>query len=74
MDGIAMLAHLKEDPELWAIPVLMLSAVTDHNNIVHTARLGACDYLAKPFHEARLVEKVGRIVSLRAKTAPAPDG
>ena len=74
MDGITMLTHLKENPELKAIPVLMLTAVADHNNVMHIARLGACDYLVKPFHGARLVEKVGRIVSLRAKVSSAPDG
>jgi len=70
MDGITMLARLKEDPGLNTIPVLMLTAVSDHNNVVHITRLGARDYLVKPFREARLVEKVGRLVSLRAKNAP----
>jgi two-component system cell cycle response regulator len=74
MDGITMLTHLKEDPELRAIPVLMLTAVADHNSVMHIARLGVCDYLVKPFHEARLVEKVGRILSLRANISSAPDG
>jgi two-component system cell cycle response regulator len=54
MDGITMLTYLKEDPELKEIPVLMLT--------------GAHDYLVKPFHGARLVEKMGRLVSLREKT------
>jgi two-component system cell cycle response regulator len=68
MDGITMLTYLKEDPELKEIPVLMLTAVSDHNTVVHIARLGAHDYLVKPFHGARLVEKMGRLVSLREKT------
>ena len=67
MDGITMLTHLKEDPDLKEIPVLMLTAVSDHNTVVHIARLGAHDYLVKPFHEARLLEKIGRLISLRGK-------
>jgi two-component system cell cycle response regulator len=74
MDGITMLAHLKEDPQLKGIPVLMLTAVSDHNSVVHIANLGARGYLVKPFQETRLVEKVGRLVSLRKKTASEPNG
>ena len=74
MDGITMLTHLKEDPELKTIPVLMLTAVADHNNVMHIARLGASDYLVKPFYEARFVEKVGRLVPLQRKAAAASAG
>ena len=73
MDGIAMLTHLKEDSELKRIPVLMLTAVSDHNSVVHIASLGARGYLVKPFQEMRLVEKVGQLVSLRKKTALEPN-
>jgi len=74
MDGISMLTHLMEDPELKAIPVLMLTAVSDHNNVVRIAHLGARDYLVKPFHEARLLEKMSQLVPLRKKSAPLPAG
>ncbi len=74
MDGITMLVQLKQDPDLSPIPVLMLSAVADRTNVVHAAQLGASDYLVKPFYEARLVEKVGRLVPLRKKSATATAG
>jgi len=68
-----MLTQLKQVHEFKEIPVLMLAAVLDQNNVLHIVCLGARDYLAKPFHEARLLEKVFQLDSFRKKTAMALD-
>ncbi len=73
MDGVTMLARLKEDPDLKATPVIMLTAEAGHDNILQMSKLGICDYLVKPFKEGQLVEKAGRVVSLVKKVA-APEG
>ena len=52
MDGWAVLSALKADPEVAAIPVLMLSIVDDRN-LGHA--LGAADYLVKPLERDRLL-------------------
>jgi two-component system cell cycle response regulator len=70
MDGVTMLTKLKEDPELKATPVIMLTAESGQDNILQIARIGVRDYLVKPFKEDRLIEKVSRIVPL-VKKAPA---
>jgi len=72
MDGVTMLTQLKEDPALKAIPVIMLTAESGRDNVMHIARLGVRDYLVKPFKEEQLVEKVSRVVQLRKKEAAAP--
>ena len=69
MDGVNMLAKLKEDPDLKAIPVIMLTAESGRDNVLHIARLGVRDYLVKPFKEEQLLEKAGRVVSLQKKVA-----
>ena len=51
MDGVTMLGKLKEDPELKAIPVIMLTAESGRDNIITIARIGVGDYLVKPFKE-----------------------
>ncbi|NGO38236.1 response regulator [Limisphaera ngatamarikiensis] len=74
MDGVTMLTRLKENPELKHIPVVMLTAESGRENVMHIARLGARDYLVKPFKEDQLIGKVSRIISLQPKpgaTAPA---
>ena len=72
MDGVTMLTKLKEDPALKAIPVIMLTAESGRDNVIHIARLGVRDYLVKPFREEQLIDKVGRIVTLKKKEAAAP--
>ncbi len=52
MDGWAVLAALKGEPALAAIPVVMLSIVDDKNL---GYALGASDYLTKPIDRDRLV-------------------
>ncbi|MGA4644404.1 response regulator [Limisphaera sp. 4302-co] len=73
MDGVTMLTKLKENPELKHIPVVMLTAESGRDNVIHIARLGARDYLVKPFKEDQLIGKVTRIVSLQPRAGtPAP--
>ncbi len=51
MDGWAVLAALKSDPELADIPVIMLT-IMDQKNLGYA--LGAADYLTKPIDRDRL--------------------
>jgi len=69
MDGVTMLARLKEDAQLKSIPVIMLTAESGRENVLHIARLGVRDYLVKPFREEQLVEKAARVVTLEKKAA-----
>jgi len=69
MDGVTMLTKLKEDPALKSIPVIMLTAESGRENVLHIAKLGVRDYLVKPFKEEQLIEKAGRVVSLVKKAA-----
>lgn len=57
MDGWAVLSALKANAELAAIPVIMLSMVSDQNL---GYALGAADYLVKPIDKDRLVAVLNR--------------
>jgi len=70
MDGVTMLARLKETADLKDIPVIMLTAESGRENVMHIAQLGVRDYLVKPFKDEQLVEKVGRVLSLKPAAAP----
>jgi two-component system cell cycle response regulator len=69
MDGVTMLTKLREDAELKNTPVIMLTAESGRDSVAQIAKLGARDYLVKPFKEDQLLEKVGRVVSLQLKPA-----
>ena len=71
MDGAEMLGKLKSDPDLRSIPVVMLTAESGRENVLRIAKLGVRDYLVKPFKEELIVERVGRIVDLKAKNEAA---
>jgi two-component system, cell cycle response regulator len=54
MDGYEVLEHLKADPRLRDIPVIMISAVDEVESVVRCIELGAEDYLPKPFNPVLL--------------------
>ncbi len=70
MDGVTMLTNLRENPELNQIPVIMLTAESGRENVLHIAQLGIRDYLVKPFKEDQLIEKASRVVNLQKKATP----
>jgi class 3 adenylate cyclase len=54
MDGFAVLAAIKADPELRGLPVIVTSSVEGLDNIVRCIELGAEDYLPKPVNKVLL--------------------
>lgn len=54
MDGFETLRQLKAKPDWRDIPVLIISALTDMDNVVRGIQLGADDYLPKPFNPTLL--------------------
>jgi len=58
MDGYEVLQHLKSDPALWPIPVLMISVLDDMESVVHCIQAGAEDYLPKPFNSVLLKARI----------------
>lgn len=54
MTGYEVLEHLKTNPALRHIPVIMISALDDIDSIVRCIELGAEDYLLKPFNPTLL--------------------
>jgi two-component system cell cycle response regulator len=68
MDGVEMLTRLKANPELRSTPVVMLTAESGREHVLRIAKLGVRDYVIKPFKEEMIVERVGRMVDLKAKS------
>lgn len=48
-DGLEVLAELKENPKTKEIPVVMVSARADEDTIARAKKMGAVQYLIKPF-------------------------
>jgi len=70
VDGFGVLRALRDGGV--AAPVLMLTARGDETDKVHGFRLGADDYVTKPFGLSELVARVGALLR-RARAADAPN-
>ena len=66
LDGFEVLRRLKADPELQAITVVMLTALKREDDIVSALKLGAADYLPKPFNPDELVARMARLAPVEA--------
>jgi two-component system sensor histidine kinase/response regulator len=59
MDGYEVLAHIKGERRLQAIPIIMISALNEVQSVVRCLEAGAEDYLAKPFNPTLLRARIG---------------
>jgi CheY-like chemotaxis protein len=67
LDGFAACRILKEDPRTRDIPVVICSARSGNDDLAEALRLGAEDYIAKPFRKEAVLEKVARILATRGR-------
>ncbi len=58
MDGTAVLEHMKSDMALRDVPVIMVSALDDMDTVLRCIKLGAEDYVQKPFNAELLRARV----------------
>ena len=63
MDGFEVLRRLREEDGTRDIPVIMLTARKGERDIVDALRLGASDYLSKPFIPDELSARLVRLLT-----------
>ena len=66
MDGIEACRHLKADPSLPFVPIIMVTAKTDSRDVVAGLEAGADEYLPKPVDHAALVARVKSMLRIKA--------
>src|SRR5512138_760880 len=62
MDGWTLVKALRARPELAALPVIFLTALSSDDDRIRGFRLGADDYVPKPFRFEELDLRVARIL------------
>ena len=65
MNGHEMLEHLRKDPDLKNIPVIMCTALCEAQDIAAASSYGISDYVTKPFDYADLIEKIANALENR---------
>jgi adenylate cyclase len=63
VDGFEVLAQMQADSELRRIPVIMISALEDIENVVRGIEHGAEDYLPKPFNPVLLRARINNCLT-----------
>ena len=58
MDGLELLKHLRSNPELGAMVVIMVTSDTELAHIAQALEAGANEYVMKPFTRDILVSKL----------------
>jgi len=61
MTGIELLRAVRAEPQLKALPFMMITAEAKRENIIEAAQAGASGYIVKPFTAATLEEKMNKI-------------
>jgi two-component system alkaline phosphatase synthesis response regulator PhoP len=70
MEGTEVCRKLKDNEEMKNVPVIFLTARDEEKEMIEGLKLGACDYLTKPFSLAELKTRVENIL---AKEHPAEE-
>lgn len=69
VDGFAILEKVRESAP--TLPIVMLSARTDKDDVTHGLRLGADDYVRKPFSVEELTLRIENILKRNRKLDPS---
>ena len=62
MDGLEVLTRLKGDPSTAYIPVILLTAMVQQENIFEGYKTGADYYITKPFTSTQVLEGINIIL------------
>lgn len=75
VDGIEVLAQVKQDPELRKLPVIIVTTTDDPREIERCHRLGCNNYVTKPVDYERFMEAIRRLgLFLLVVEVPKLDG
>ena len=68
MDGVEVCRHLRADPSLPFMPIIMVTAKTSSQDVVSSLEAGADEYLTKPVDHGALVARVNSMLRIKALT------
>jgi chemosensory pili system protein ChpA (sensor histidine kinase/response regulator) len=65
MDGYEVTAHVRNDPRLKGIPIVMITSRVSEKHRARAIELGVDDYLGKPYQESQLLDAIEPLVNRR---------
>jgi two-component system NtrC family sensor kinase len=61
-DGVAFLEELRADPRHGELPILMLSTEAEVKDRIRGLRMGASDYIGKPYDTAAMIDRIRQLI------------
>jgi chemosensory pili system protein ChpA (sensor histidine kinase/response regulator) len=65
MDGYEVAAHVRNDPRLRDVPIIMITSRVGEKHRARAIELGVNDYLGKPYQESQLIDAITPLVAQR---------
>jgi len=65
MDGYEVAAHVRNDPRLRDVPIIMITSRVGEKHRARAIELGVDDYLGKPYQDSQLIEAITALVAQR---------
>lgn len=67
MDGFETFKEIRKEPNLKDIPIIMLTALSDPQNMEKAIAIGAADYIEKPFSPSDVIARIKKVVEKGTK-------
>ena len=67
MDGYEVAAHVRNDPRLVDVPIIMITSRMGDKHRARAIELGVDDYLGKPYQESQLLDAIEPLVLARRR-------
>ena len=67
MDGFAFIREVRSREETAAVPVIFLTALHSHEEVLEGLQYGAVDYIRKPFDRDVFLEKIRSLLSAQSR-------
>ena len=74
MDGYEMCRHIKADDTLKHIPVMLLTSLSDPEDVIRGLECGADNFITKPYKESFLLARIETILANRELRKKSPKG
>ena len=74
MDGYELATHMKADPRLRDVPIIMITSRTGDKHRQRAFDIGVDRYLGKPYQEAELLAQIAEVLEQRAMAMEAIHG
>jgi two-component system chemotaxis response regulator CheY len=63
MDGLTFVTTVRSDPELQALPILMVTTRSVKEDIMQAIKAGVNNYIVKPFTPETIAEKINQVLT-----------